>query len=66
MTFDVKQTNFFNAYFTNFYGNLERYDWQTYMALVYIHNKGNVGKFDVARSTKKYNNIPYEQKQGFR
>ena len=50
------ENNFFSAYYETFYGNdFLKSDWQSYLAIVYILNNGNVKNFNLKRSLEKFN-----------
>lgn len=50
-----KQNHYFIHWFcTGYYGYEDRYDWQRYLTLVYVHNKGYVAKFDYDKSLGKF------------
>ena len=49
------ENNFFDAYYETFNGNdFLKDDWKSYLAMVYIHNKGDVKNFNRQRSLEKF------------
>ena len=49
------ENNFFSAYYETFYGNdFLKSDWQSYLAIVYIVNNGDVKNFNRQRSLEKF------------
>ena len=49
------ENNFFYAYHETFKGNeFLKDDWKSYLAMVYIHNKGDVKNFNRQRSLEKF------------
>ena len=50
------ENNFFSAYYETFCGDdFLKDDWKSYLAMVYIHNKGDVKNFNRQRSLEKFN-----------
>lgn len=50
------ENNFFCAYYETFCGNeFLKDDWRSYLAIVYIHEKGDVKNFNRQRSLEKFN-----------
>lgn len=71
ITYNIKENemenNFFSAYYETFNGNdFLKDDWKSYLAMVYIHNNGDVKNFDRQRSLEKFytfvNNAEYTKK----
>lgn len=61
------ENNFFHAYYETFNGNeFLNDDWKSYLAMVYIHEKGNVKNFNRQRSLERFytfvNNAEYAKK----
>ena len=49
------ENNFFYAYYETFKGNeFLKDDWRSYLAMVYIHEKGNVKNFNRQRSLERF------------
>lgn len=51
----MENNNFFCAYYEAFNGNeFLKDDWRSYLAMVYIHEKGNVKNFNRRRSLERF------------
>ena len=49
------ENNFFYAYYETFNGNdFLKDDWRSYLAMVYVHEKGNVKNFNRQRSLERF------------